>query len=206
MAQQEPGWKNWGDHPFVVALTIISALIAIAVFITGKQNLPSFLTSSSPISDTNPPPSLKPTPSSTIVTQQSNVVSDPRALPSATATPVRTTLPRIDWRALEQYYEVQNIKIDIKSYDTEEIQSITFIVEAKCQLGLIFFKARFYDEDNIEIHNPQIVSIMPPQNWSPGTRGRGEFLLPPKRELSKVKLIKLLQAGPAIGGPDGKCN
>lgn len=43
MSSSKSGWPNWGDHPIVVIITVISALIAIFVFLTGKQDLPSTL-------------------------------------------------------------------------------------------------------------------------------------------------------------------
>lgn len=32
-------WKNWGDHPIVVAIAMLAALISIYVFITGTTSI-----------------------------------------------------------------------------------------------------------------------------------------------------------------------
>ena len=45
--QHGSGWRPWGDHPLVVTIGMVVALIAIIGFITGKQNLSQILSSSS---------------------------------------------------------------------------------------------------------------------------------------------------------------
>lgn len=32
MSKQETNWRNWGDHPVVVIITVVSAIISIVVF------------------------------------------------------------------------------------------------------------------------------------------------------------------------------
>jgi regulation of enolase protein 1 (concanavalin A-like superfamily) len=50
-----PGWRNWGDHPFVVIVSVMAALITIIVFITGVQNPRSLFPTSISPSPTSPP-------------------------------------------------------------------------------------------------------------------------------------------------------
>lgn len=42
------GWRNWGDHPIVVLIGVSVGVIAIIVFLTGRQDLPSMLSSGTP--------------------------------------------------------------------------------------------------------------------------------------------------------------
>jgi hypothetical protein len=51
--EPKPGWRNWGDHPVIVLVIVIAAVIAIIVFITGAPNLRSLL-SSTPTSSVIP--------------------------------------------------------------------------------------------------------------------------------------------------------
>jgi hypothetical protein len=51
--EPKPGWRNWGDHPVIVSVIVMAALIAIIVFFTGAPNLRSLL-SSTPTSSAIP--------------------------------------------------------------------------------------------------------------------------------------------------------
>lgn len=51
-SQKIPGWRNWGDHPLVVIFTLIASLIAIFIFVTGRQNLSDLFTNKTSISAT----------------------------------------------------------------------------------------------------------------------------------------------------------
>lgn len=68
MSDKGGGWKNWGDHPLIVLLGSIAALVAIISFIQGQSNKAT--SSSTPpqpvISDPISPEKLAPTPSSVI--------------------------------------------------------------------------------------------------------------------------------------------
>lgn len=88
MAQQGSGWRNWGDHPVVVIITIIAAIIGIAAFVTGKQNLSSLWPTKAP------PPSLNGSPTPDI------------SIPSSVGTPT-VTIPsqERDKRASEEKAE-----------------------------------------------------------------------------------------------------
>jgi len=44
--QRGNGWRNWGDHPLVVVIGTLAALIAIIVFVTGKETLSKFWSNS----------------------------------------------------------------------------------------------------------------------------------------------------------------
>jgi tetratricopeptide (TPR) repeat protein len=35
-------WRNWGDHPFVVIISVTTGLIGLLAFLTGIPNLPAF--------------------------------------------------------------------------------------------------------------------------------------------------------------------
>lgn len=48
--KKEKGWRNWGDHPIPVLISIAAGLIAIFAFITGRQNIQEMF-------PTAPPPS-----------------------------------------------------------------------------------------------------------------------------------------------------
>lgn len=69
MRPSEPGWKNWGDHPVVVLIGLIVALIAIFTFFTGKPDLPSVLSSNTSMSSGVIIPTIKTQPT-TIPTDQ----------------------------------------------------------------------------------------------------------------------------------------
>lgn len=43
--RSDSGWRPWGDHPMVVILVVITSLIAIFAFVTGKSNLMDLLKS-----------------------------------------------------------------------------------------------------------------------------------------------------------------
>ena len=47
MDQQGKNWPNWGDHPFVVSIGTVAAIITIIVFIVGKDELSKFWSDSS---------------------------------------------------------------------------------------------------------------------------------------------------------------
>ncbi len=36
MSESKPQWRNWGDHPFVVILSVITGIIAIVIFVRDK--------------------------------------------------------------------------------------------------------------------------------------------------------------------------
>jgi hypothetical protein len=58
------GWRNWGDHPVVVALTVISTIMAIVLSVAGVRNLPELLGKTTAAPDTyataSPPPTSLP--------------------------------------------------------------------------------------------------------------------------------------------------
>lgn len=57
MAKNNTGWKNWGDHPIIVTITLLISFIGIVVFITGKTTLPDIINgfpTTPPTSETKP--------------------------------------------------------------------------------------------------------------------------------------------------------
>ena len=51
---QSDGWRNWGDHPAVVAVSIVSAIIAIIIFVTGRPSLPEWINWNRPSEEIRP--------------------------------------------------------------------------------------------------------------------------------------------------------
>ncbi|MGO9019119.1 MAG: hypothetical protein ACLQVJ_12310 [Syntrophobacteraceae bacterium] len=42
MDHQKPNWRNYSDHPLVVGIVVVAALVGIVIFITGKTHLLEF--------------------------------------------------------------------------------------------------------------------------------------------------------------------
>ena len=40
--EPKSGWRNWGDHPVVVLITVIASLITIIAFLFSKSGLAAF--------------------------------------------------------------------------------------------------------------------------------------------------------------------
>ena len=41
MSEPRSGWRNWGDHPIVVIIGLVAAVVSIITFLAVKQNTPS---------------------------------------------------------------------------------------------------------------------------------------------------------------------
>ena len=46
LKKQSKDRRNWGDHPLVAFIGTLAALVAIIVFVTGKENLSKFRSNS----------------------------------------------------------------------------------------------------------------------------------------------------------------
>jgi hypothetical protein len=82
MLQNNNGWKNWSDHPIVVLILVIAALISIFTFITDSPWVKKFFaTPTSPVQVRSSP---------TPVIQQA--ISEPTVqLPESTSVPLTAT-------------------------------------------------------------------------------------------------------------------
>jgi uncharacterized protein YraI len=94
-------WKNWGDHPLVVGIGVIATLIAIVIFVTGRESLFSLFSDIWPVA-TNIPGgnntafatnSVTLTPSSTESPTTVNLVNTPFSQSTSTPTASPTTEP-----------------------------------------------------------------------------------------------------------------
>lgn len=89
---EQPKWKNWGDHPVFVTISmialligIVAALIAVIVFLTGKQDLPSLLSAGTPVLTSDSSVSERVNPSESEVTLES-LIATQSALETQTPT------------------------------------------------------------------------------------------------------------------------
>jgi TIR domain len=76
--QQSRGWRNWGDHPLVVFITVIAGLIAIVIFVTGRDTLVGIFSNQTPM-----PPSSQETPVSHTALPTTSATNESVAVPTA---------------------------------------------------------------------------------------------------------------------------
>jgi hypothetical protein len=111
-------------------------------------------------------------------------------------------IPRVNWGALEDYFEVSPPRLGSSRYKPEldiKHNALEFDVRATSKIWplgrmmLSYWRACFYDQDNIQIESQplQFEPLYGAIGWTAGMRGKGYILLPEKLSLASVSAIRV---------------
>jgi hypothetical protein len=85
MAQTRSSWGNLSNHPLVVLILVLAALVAIIAFVTGKPSLPAILSGNTPTPSLETPTPQVGFPTSTPLPQFSPATLSPMGSPGPSA-------------------------------------------------------------------------------------------------------------------------
>lgn len=111
-------------------------------------------------------------------------------------------LPRVNWGALEDYFDVSALRLGADNYKPElqiRYNALEFDVRATAKIWplgrmwLPYWHACFYDHENIQL-DMQKMQFEPAYDvigWTAGMRGKGYIHLPEKLSLASVGVIRV---------------
>jgi hypothetical protein len=111
-------------------------------------------------------------------------------------------IPRLNWGALEDYFDIGELKIGSNRYKAEldiHYNALEFEVRATSKMGILgrlmlpHWHACFYDRDNIpmETRKVRFDPLYITYGWTAGMRGKGYIVLSEKIRLSDVGVIRI---------------
>ena len=111
-------------------------------------------------------------------------------------------IPRLNWGALEDYFDISELKIGSNQYKEElhiHYNALEFDVRATSKMGILgrlflpHWRACFYDRDSIpmEAQKVRFDPLYIAYGWTPGMRGKGYILLSEKIRLTDIGVIRI---------------
>lgn len=142
--------------------------------------------------------SIRPTPRGRVNKNESNIDSGSIPVPPP-PTPPPARQPEVEWGVLANYFTISNAQIGRQMQRdplgrVNEVNALTFTVEAKTTMTVAIFFAHYYDADDIEVAPLSPVQFSPDYStyqWQPGNRSRATVLLP--NDMSKLRTIRFQQ-------------
>lgn len=127
---------------------------------------------------------------------------DTPALPENEIEHAGEPIPRVNWGALEDYFDVSPPRLGSNKYRPElqiKHNALEFDIRATSKIWplgkmmLTYWHACFYDHENIQIKSQkmQFEPLYGAIGWTAGMRGKGYIHLPEKLSLANVGAIRV---------------